>query len=168
MVQVLLIRASVKTSAGRCVGASMKIREPQIFRRFWKRRRTFQRLSGLQPRWAHRFGENMRDSSSIRRADRHCGQSIDMLCGRFPPAVRPTRFFERCGQNKPSEVSFDSRRGATLETFSSRNEHSGLGAGDEASCRGEKASSDRTKPLCGLALTQTIVSALGIAPAAEK
>ena len=39
--------------------------------------------------------------------------------------VPPTPF-ARCWRHKPSEVSFDSRRGATLETFSSRNEHSGL------------------------------------------
>ena len=71
---------------------------------------------------------------------------------------------ERPWQNKPSEVSFDSRRGATLETFSSRNEQTGPGGHDEASKAVEKTSPGGDKPIAGLLLPRAVVTPLQIAP----
>ncbi len=88
--------------------------------------------------------------------------------GQVPPCSLLRRLLESCWRNKPSEVSFDSRRGATLETFSCRSGHSGLGASAEAARRPERAKRARSKALCGLSLPPTILPALAIATASAE
>ena len=63
------------------------------------------------------------------------------LVGQVPPCspfrtrqLRPLEGSESRLQNKPSEDSFDSRRGATLETFASRSGQTGLGARSGRAC----------------------------------
>ena len=91
-----------------------------------------------------------------------CEQNIVCLAAGSPlQSVLPTPR-ERRWQNKPSEVSFDSRRGATLETFSSRSEHSGPGAGAEAPDAPGQANRAGGKPLCGLPLSPTVVAAVAV------
>jgi hypothetical protein len=104
---------------------------------------------------------NMRDQLPAEAVSKTNGLS----CGRCPPlqSIPPTPCESRW-RNKPSEVSFDSRRGATLETFSSRNGHSGPGARDGRSSVAEQASSARGKPLCGLPLSPTIGAAVTVVP----
>jgi hypothetical protein len=106
-----------------------------------------------------------RESARVKMPGRSREQNNGLSCGRCPPLqfIPPTPCESRW-RNKPSEVSFDSRRGATLETFSSRNEHSGPGARDERSCAAGQVSDARGKPLCGLPLSPTVRATVAIVP----
>jgi hypothetical protein len=105
-------------------------------------------------------------SPTVRLAPRPTGREQNIVClaaGSPLQSVPPTPC-KRRWRNKPSEVSFDSRRGATLETFSSRSEHSGPGAGDEPPGAPDQAKRAEGKPLCGLPLSPTIVAAVAVVP----
>jgi hypothetical protein len=110
-----------------------------------------------------------RESARVKMPGRSREQNKGLSCGRCPPLqfITPAPCESRW-QNKPSEVSFDSRRGATLETFSSRNEHSGPGARDERSCAAEQVKDARGKPLCGLPLSPTVRAPVAIVPRSEN
>lgn len=66
----------------------------------------------------------------------------------FVLAVRLNHWSIRDRRNKPSEVSFDSLRGATLETFASRNERSERGASAEPARQHGLTAHARSKLLC--------------------
>lgn len=106
------------------------------------------------------FGENMRaaDGSMCRQT---VWQGVTALRAGSPLQSACRLTFARW-QDKPSEVSFDSRRGATLETFSSRNEHSGPGASAEPARGFDGATLDSAKALCGTCLVPPVVSKLPV------
>src|SRR5262245_25747875 len=109
--------------------------------------------------------KNMRNSMRRHDARRAAVQGAKRALAAGSPlrSVR-TGFLECRRRNKPSEISFDSRRGATLETFSSRSERSGLGADDEPRGPFGQAIPGDAKALCGFPLSPTIIPPLGMAP----